>query len=151
MGAQGIGCAGRQVRTEHYGKGEHGDNRCAAGRAGGSTAKAARRPVRVRRITATVSDPAFSSQWALEKIAWGSAFHTAKPKRRVTIAVLDTGVDGANRDFAGRVTGGFSAVGSKPTTDPNGHGTWMAGIAAAAANNRYGIAGVAFADARIMP
>src|SRR3989441_6987869 len=108
-------------------------------------------PDDVRQIAATVSDPAFSSQWALDKIGWSSAFRTVKPKRQVTIAVLDTGVDGANRDFAGRLTGGFSVFGSKPTTGPPGHGTGMAGIPAAAANNRHGIAGVAFAGARIMP
>ncbi len=108
-------------------------------------------PDDVRQISATVSDPAFSSQWALERIGWRSAFLTVKPKRQVTIAVVDTGVDGTNPDFAGRLMGGFSAFGSNAVTDPHGHGTWMASIAAATANNGRGIAGVAFAGARIMP
>src|SRR6266516_454324 len=108
-------------------------------------------PDDVRQVTAAVSDPAFSSQWALDRIGWRAAFRTVKPKRGVTIAVVDTGVDGANRDFAGRLTPGYSAFATKPAVDPHGHGTWMASIAAAATNNRVGIAGVAFAGARIMP
>src|SRR5439155_4191167 len=38
-----------------------------------------------------------------------------------------------------------------PTQDPNGHGTWLASIAAAATDNGEGIAGVDYASASIMP
>src|SRR5439155_293549 len=37
------------------------------------------------------------------------------------------------------------------TSDPSGHGTWVAGIAAAQTNTTEGIAGVAYAGVRIMP
>src|SRR5262249_28238262 len=42
-------------------------------------------------------------------------------------------------------------LGASPTADPNGHGTWMASIAAASANNDSGIAGVGFTGVRVMP
>ena len=41
--------------------------------------------------------------------------------------------------------------GSAWSSDPNGHGTWMAGIVAAETNNAYGIAGVGYAGVSVMP
>ena len=107
---------------------------------------------RVRRIEAAPSDPAYGDQWALAKIGWDAARDAVTPAGSATIAVLDTGVDGANPDFAGRLVGGYSAfAGGSATDDPHGHGTWMASIAAAATDNAHGIAGVAYAGARVMP
>src|SRR5207247_4762330 len=40
---------------------------------------------------------------------------------------------------------------SAGTTDPNGHGTEMAGIVAAATDNGKGIAGVGYAGVKVMP
>jgi thermitase len=108
-------------------------------------------PDHVRAVAAAVSDPAFSDQWALQRIGWPRAFAQVKPKRTVTVAVLDTGVDGTIADLRNRLVRGWSAFGTSPATDPNGHGTWMASIAAASANNSDGIAGVAFAGTRVMP
>ena len=51
-----------------------------------------------------------------------------------TIAVLDTGVQSSDVP-----TGpGWSAFGSDPAVDPNGHGTWVASIAAATPDNGEG-------------
>src|SRR5207248_1035639 len=56
---------------------------------------------------------------------------------------------------AGRMAGisGYSSLGGvttgNPNTDPIGHGTALAGIAAATVNNAIGIAGVAYAGASI--
>src|SRR5206468_12295363 len=68
-----------------------------------------------------------------------------------TVAILDTGVDGSQPDLAGKLVGGTSLVGSSPTSDPNGHGTAMAGIVAASTNNGIGVAGVAWDGVSIMP
>src|SRR3954451_819352 len=108
-------------------------------------------PDHVRAIAAAVSDPAFTDQWALQRIGWTAAFGHVTPKRTVKVAVLDTGVDGSLVDLRGKLVHGWSAFGTSPATDPNGHGTWMASIAAASANNESGIAGVGFRGVRVMP
>ena len=59
------------------------------------------------------------------------------------VAVLDTGVDTSHPDLAGKTTAA--------STDPNGHGTAMAGIIAAGVDNGTGIAGVAYDGVSVMP
>jgi hypothetical protein len=49
------------------------------------------------------------------------------------------------------MTAGNSSIGGNPDADPNGHGTALAGIAAAGVNNSAGIAGVSYASTTIMP
>jgi subtilisin family serine protease len=64
----------------------------------------------------------------------------------VTVAVIDTGVDAGHPDLNGAVLPGmsFNAPGSQAgRTDPDGHGTRMAGVIAArggGANNALGVA-----------
>lgn len=117
-----------------------------------SSAVAAVSRDRVRAAAGTPNDPEYPSRCALPQIGWDSAFASVKPKRRVTIAVLDTGVDASHPDLASPVTRGYSVFpGSSPRVDPNGHGTRVASIAAATAGNGVGIAGIAYGPARIMP
>ncbi|MHB9033916.1 MAG: S8 family serine peptidase [Anaerolineae bacterium] len=66
----------------------------------------------------------------------------------VVIAVLDTGVNSSHPELAGRLVAGTFYTGTS-SEDDNGHGTHVAGIAAAAANNG-GMFGVA-PRASIMP
>ncbi|MFN2640492.1 MAG: S8 family serine peptidase, partial [Actinomycetota bacterium] len=106
---------------------------------------------RTRVAEAAPSDPAYGSQWALPKIGWDSAYDNVAPNGNPVIAILDTGVDSSLTDLSGRLVGGYSAIGADASSDPNGHGTWMASIAAAGANNADGIAGVDYAQASVMP
>ncbi len=105
----------------------------------------------VREIQGTPNDPAYADQWSLPQIGWDQAFGVVEPSSSATVAVLDTGVD-ATDDLAGRLVGGVSTVdGVDATTDGNGHGTAMASLVAARADNGAGIAGVGYAGVSVMP
>ncbi|HEX5224761.1 MAG TPA: S8 family serine peptidase, partial [Solirubrobacteraceae bacterium] len=99
------------------------------------------------------NDPEYSSQWSLPRIGWDQVFGSVNPSGTATVAVLDTGVDATHPDLAGQVIPGASFVnpGSDGTEDPNGHGTWMAGIVAAGTGNSTGIAGIGYAGVKVMP
>ncbi len=106
----------------------------------------------VRNKQDTPSDPLYSGQWALAKTDWYSIFGTVNLRSTTTLAILDTGVDAAHSDLSGVVIPGYSLFrNSSELTDENGHGTWVAGIAAARTDNRLGIAGVAYDRVQIMP
>ena len=95
-------------------------------------------------------DARFAEQWSLQKIgapaAW--AFSTGAGVR---IGIVDTGVDLNHEDLAGKVVAHTSCIGSLGDAtkctgsgqDEQGHGTHVAGIAAAIKDNHVGIAGVA--------
>ncbi len=96
------------------------------------------------------NDPYFGSEWHLATIgaplAWDRSQGTG-----VVIAVLDTGVDASHPDLAARIVPGWNVYDNNSNTaDVTGHGTAVAGTAAASMNNGAGVAGVAGA-ARIMP
>jgi len=109
---------------------------------------------KTRQSQAFPTDPLYPNQWALAKIGWDQVFGAVMPTGSAIVAILDTGVDAQHPDLAGNVIPGTSILdGSAGTTDPSGHGTWVAGIAAAQTNTTpvEGIAGVAYAGVRIMP
>ena len=100
----------------------------------------------------TPDDPAYAQQWALPQIGWDQAYGSVAIGGSAKIAVLDTGVDAAHPDLAGRMAAGQSYLaGGNANSDPNGHGTALAGIAAASVNNATGMAGVAYAGASVAP
>ena len=76
--------------------------------------------------------------------AWARGF-TGKGS---TIAILDTGIDAKNTQFANRITLMKDFTGGNNMTDVIGHGTHVAGIAAAA-HDGNGVEGVAF-DANLI-
>ena len=107
---------------------------------------------RERSVEATPDDTAYPEQWALPKIGWDQLYGSVAPANSATVAILDTGVDATHPDLDDVLVPGTSVLaGSHWSSDPNGHGTWMAGIVAAEANNAYGMAGVAYAGVGVMP
>jgi hypothetical protein len=96
------------------------------------------------------NDPYFGSQWHLGKIGAPTAWETSAGNG-ITIAILDTGVDGAHADLASRMVAGWNFHDNNANTaDVHGHGTAVAGSAAATLNNATGVAAIA-GQARIMP
>ena len=97
------------------------------------------------------NDTYFSRQWALAQISAQQAW-TRSTGGGVTIGIVDTGVDAAHPDLAGKVVAMADCVGKPctpgPAPDTHGHGTIVSGIAAAITSNGKGVAGVA-PDARL--
>jgi thermitase len=119
------------------------------------------------------NDPSFGQLWGLNNAnnvdidapeAWGIT--TGIPS--TIVAVLDSGIDLSNPDFAGKIwtNPGNDAAQGYPNDihgwnfvngnnnvqddDSQGHGTHVSGIIAAAGNNAYGVVGVD-RNAQIMP
>ena len=81
-------------------------------------------------------DAFFSYQWAFRQANFDDLWSRPSNGRRVIVAVLDTGVDATQPDLAGVVRPQIDLVGGGSTTgDDNGHGTAVAGVIAALANN----------------
>jgi thermitase len=93
---------------------------------------------------ATSNDPFFASQWGLPRIETPQAWDTATGDGAV-IAVLDSGIDSSHPDVGSKVdfSFGFCSATDTSATDQNGHGTHVAGIAAANTDNFTGISGTA--------
>lgn len=87
-----------------------------------------------------LNDKYFSEQWALGRI---QGWQTAAGGSEVLIAVLDTGIDTKHEDLAGKVVKSVNFSKSATASDVVGHGTHIAGIIAATANNEIGVAGLA--------
>ncbi|SEG28652.1 S8 family serine peptidase [Paenibacillus sp. UNC499MF] len=127
-----------------------GDGRSAAARTTTGSASAADSPAKAASVP---NDPYVEQQWWYRAIQSDLADTGAADAKLsgVVIAVVDTGVDPYHDDLKGSLVEGYNFVNNTPNTrDDNGHGTNVAGIAAAPKDNGVGIAGVA-AGAKIMP
>jgi thermitase len=104
--------------------------------------------------SAIPNDPYYSLEWAPAKVGLPTAWNTTTGSANVTVAVVDTGLDGAISDFAGRIVSPYSVIDSSSAwpywDDTHGHGTAVAGVAASQGNNGVGIAGTAW-GVNIMP
>lgn len=108
---------------------------------------------------AQISDPETPrNQYWLYSSNFDDAWNEAQTDGDVAIAVLDTGVMADHRDLAGNVSTeyGWDAYEGTPlyadgqNAFNGGHGTAVAGAAAAVANNGFGMAGASF-NASVIP
>ncbi|WP_088102404.1 S8 family peptidase [Halalkalibacter urbisdiaboli] len=89
-------------------------------------------------------------QWNLTQIEAGRGWNFSNGAN-VNIAILDTGVDPDHLDLKNKIKHGYNAFDdSSEFTDEHGHGTHVAGVAAALTNNVTGIAGVSW-NSTILP
>lgn len=94
-----------------------------------------------------------ASQWHLDAMKADGMWKTSTGEG-VTVAVIDTGVDGSHPDLQGQVLEGkdFSFKSGGDTSDPNGHGTSMAALIAGSGKGRNGEGGFGLAPgAKILP
>jgi hypothetical protein len=106
---------------------------------------------------ATPDDPWYAdggpgcAQWGLLRIQCPNAWDITTGSAAVKLAVIDTGVDDIHEDLTEQITPGYNVASNNSNTfDYAGHGTVVAGTAAAHADNTRGVASVAW-GVRIMP
>ncbi len=122
-------------------------------------------PDYLARAAAIPNDPLYATQWALPHIGAPAAWDVVTGTATTVIALVDSGLDLTHPDLAGQlwtnpgeipgngldddnngyvddVHGWNFVAGTNNLADDNGHGTLVAGVIGAAANNATGTAGV---------
>ncbi len=125
-------------------------------------------PNHIIRLSLIPNDIYFYDSWADEYRQWGlydaynptagidaaDAWDIQTGSSSITIAVVDTGISSAHGDLNDKLVPGYNTLTGAPdpydTEDDNGHGTFVAGIAAAESNNSLGVTGTCW-GAKIMP
>lgn len=102
------------------------------------------------------NDPFFSSQWHHASVRSEKGWDLHTGRNTVTVAICDTGVDLTHTDLAPNLVPGYNApqrrsqAAGGDVMDLQGHGTHVAGDAAAIGNNSRGVAGMGW-NFKIMP
>lgn len=102
------------------------------------------------RAAVAVDDKFLEDQWGLARIGAPEAWDDGTGEG-VVIAVVDTGIDLDHEDLKHKIVADVSCIGADDDAtkcggsgqDDHGHGSHVAGIAAAATNNTVGVAGTA--------
>ncbi len=102
------------------------------------------------RSVSTPDDPLYPEQWHHAAVHSDAAWRLASAAG-VTVAIIDTGVDCTHPDLTGACIAGYDFVNDdREAADDQGHGTHVAGIAAATGLNGVGGIGVGW-GAWLMP
>lgn len=110
-------------------------------------------PSGVHRARRTSNDPLLHLQYGLNRAdAFRAWEYETGSSSRVTVAVADTGIDGTHPDLSPKLVSGskhFDAASgvpdsADPLTPACNHATRVAGVAAAAADNSIGVAGLSW-------
>jgi thermitase len=97
------------------------------------------------------NDPARGSQYAWDRIAAYDGWFLGKGNPAVVIAVVDTGIQLNHPDLHAKLVPGYDFISNdSDPSDGHGHGTHVAGTAAAMTNNAIGGAGTC-PECRLMP
>jgi thermitase len=96
----------------------------------------------VAQAVGSPDDAYFGLQWGLTKIGAEQAWEVTNGSPSVNIAIVDTGVDLDHPDLADKLMSNINFTNFGNPDDVYGHGTHVAGIAAAMTNNGMGVAGL---------
>lgn len=114
---------------------------------------AAVEPDYLRRALKVPNDPAYSAQWAHNLTRAPAAWDVTTGDPSVTVAIIDSGVDGTHPDLKANIVGQAVVAAGTATdvalgtnNDPCGfgHGTLVAGVIGGIGNNSIAVAGVAW-------
>lgn len=106
-------------------------------------------PNYVAQALEVTSDPDLAlHQWGMYKVKAAdqgeSAWNYTKSDPSVKVAILDTGIDQTHEDLFSKIVASNNCTDSPTPSDLYGHGTHVAGIAAAITNNEVGVAGLGY-------
>jgi thermitase len=112
-------------------------------------------PDYLARAVSIPNDVYFNLQWGLHNTGQTGGIYDAdvdapeawditNGSKKIKIAILDTGIDQDHEDLASKIVLNKNFTSSKTADDMFGHGTHVAGIAAAGTDNNKGVAGTGY-------